>query len=104
MRVEITDAAIGAAVDALAGPNADAMLRIQYGNLARSALGAAIPHLRIVPTGVSSAKQCPHCGSTKNVFSLYRDGGSTLYHQDCPVSVAAWPNPDFKRRPHGTRV
>jgi hypothetical protein len=44
------------------------------------------------------ADPCPNCGETDQVFSVYRDGGSTLYcsAKGCDSNYH-WPNPYFKR-------
>jgi hypothetical protein len=41
---------------------------------------------------------CPHCNSTEHVYSVYRDGGSTLYcgSRTCDRNVQ-WPNPYYRR-------
>lgn len=51
-------------------------------------------------------KGCPLCGFVTGIFSVYRDGGSTLYHPSCEVDPRHhWPNPDFifGKPPFGAR-
>ncbi len=41
---------------------------------------------------------CPHCGEEDpSIGSVYRDGGSRLYHYGCPVSSDAWLNPEHPK-------
>lgn len=40
---------------------------------------------------------CPFCGGTTEIYSYYRDGGSTLYHQPCGRDKT-WKNPNFVKR------
>jgi len=37
-----------------------------------------------------SRESCPWCGKTDKIYSVYRDGGSTLYHSGCEVSSKRW--------------
>lgn len=53
-------------------------------------------------TKASDDPVCPHCGGTDQIFSVYRDGGSMLYHWPCGRQKK-WKNPNFKRLPEGTR-
>jgi hypothetical protein len=41
-------------------------------------------------------KMCPWCGEGDRIYSVYRDGGSTLYHQPCGRDKT-WKNPDHRK-------
>lgn len=43
---------------------------------------------------VHTRTSCPWCGGTENIYSVYRDGGSTLYHSGCE----AYPNSGTSQR------